>query len=94
MFLSVLAVTAILSAPATPYAAPAEAPAAAVSSNAVIIDCQVAGRSLTDCKVIDGETIAPARSATALKLAADIQVPASMADANPGRIRIKLNVNP
>jgi hypothetical protein len=94
MFLSVLAVTAILSAPAAPYAPPAEAPAAAVSSNAVIIDCQVAGRSLTDCKVIDGETIAPARSATALKLAADIQVPASMADANPGRIRIKLNVNP
>jgi hypothetical protein len=91
MFLSVLAVTAVLSAPAAPYAVP-EAPPVAISPNAVILDCQVAGQALTDCKVIDGETVAPARSATALKLAADIQVPAAMAEA--GRIRIKLNVNP
>ena len=93
MFLSVLAVTAILTSPASPYAPAPTAPAPALSASAVILDCGIAGQALIDCKVV-GEGAAAANSATALRLAADIQVPVTLAEANPGRIRIKLNVNP
>ncbi len=45
-------------------------------------------------RVVDADPTTNARAASALKLAAQIQVPESMAAANPGRIKIRLNVNP
>lgn len=65
-----------------------------VPATAFVVDCQVSGQSLTDCKVVDGDPATNERAATALKLAAQIQVPESMALANPGRIKLRLNVNP
>ena len=62
--------------------------------SAFVVDCAVSGQSLTDCKVVDGDPATNPRAASALKLAAQIQVPESMASANPGRIKIRLNVNP
>lgn len=65
-----------------------------VPVSAFVVDCQISGQALTDCKVVDADPATNARAATALKLAAQIQVPESMALANPGRIKIRLNVNP
>jgi hypothetical protein len=90
MLLQVLALTAALGAH-TGVAAPA---VAVVPDNAYVVDCQVSGQSLTDCKVVDADPATNPRAASALKLAAQIQVPESMAVANPGRIKIRLNVNP
>ncbi|WP_421932224.1 hypothetical protein [Phenylobacterium sp.] len=90
MLLQVLALTAALSSPSS---APAAEPAApALAANAYIVECLVSGVSLTECKVVDADPATNPGAATALKLAADIHVPVSMAQA--GRIRIKLNVNP
>ena len=81
MFLSALAAAAVIS---TTYApAPAE--------QAVLVDCQVSGANLTDCKALDADG-APA--AEAVKLAAQVEVPEAFALANPGRIVIKMNVTP
>lgn len=65
-----------------------------VPASAFVVDCQVSGQSLTDCKVVDADPATNPRAASALQLAAQIQVPESMALANPGRIKIRLNVNP
>jgi hypothetical protein len=65
-----------------------------VPVSAFVVDCQVTGLSLTDCKVVDADPATNPRAASALQLAAQIQVPQSMALANPGRIKIRLNVNP
>lgn len=90
MLFQVLALTAALGAH-TGVASPA---AAVVPESAFVVDCQVSGQSLTDCKVVDADPATNPRAASALKLAAQIQVPESMAVANPGRIKIRLNVNP
>jgi hypothetical protein len=91
MLLSVLALTAALGAHTSALpVAPVEAPPA----NAYVVDCQVSGEALTDCKVIDADPQTNARAATALKLAAEIHLPSGMAVTNPGRIKIRLNVNP
>ncbi len=91
MLISALALTAALGVrtPALPTV-PAEAPAA----NAYVVDCQVSGEALTDCRVVDADPQTNARAATALKLAAEIHLPSGMAVNNPGRIKIRLNVNP
>lgn len=91
MLLSVLALTAALGArtPALPVA-----PVEAALANAYVVDCQVSGEALTDCRVIDADPQTNARAATALKLAAEIHLPSGMAVTNPGRIKIRLNVNP
>lgn len=89
MLLQVLALTSALGAHAT-----APAPALDAAPIAFVVDCQVSGQALTDCKVVDADPVTNSRAATALKLAAQIQVPESMALANPGRIKIRLNVNP
>lgn len=91
MLISVLALASALSAPAAPSAYNA---LESVPVSAFVIDCQVSGHSLTDCKVVDADPETDVRAAKALKLAADIQVPENLALANPGRIKIKLNVNP
>jgi hypothetical protein len=86
MLLTILAAAAAISG------APASQPGAA-SANAVLIDCLVSGESLTDCRLVDAE-LGSSKGEAALKLAAQVQVPEAMALANPGRIRIRLNVNP
>lgn len=63
-------------------------------ASAFVVDCAVSGQALTDCKVVDADPATNPRAASALKLAAQIQVPESMAAAGPGRIKIRLNVNP
>ena len=90
MFLSVLAAAAVIS---TSYAAPAPvaAPVAPPAEQAVLVDCQISGANLTDCKALDADG-APA--AEAVKLAAQVEVPEAFALANPGRIVIKMNVTP
>ncbi|MDP3632987.1 hypothetical protein [Phenylobacterium sp.] len=91
MLLSVLALTAAISAPSGASAQASEA-APALAANAYIVECLVNGPALTACTVIDADPATNPGAATALKLAANIHVPDSMAEA--GRIRIKLNVNP
>lgn len=91
MLISVFALASALAAPAAPASYNA---LEALPVSAFVIDCQVSGHSLTDCKVVDGDPDTDLRAAKALKLAADIQVPDTLALANPGRIKIKLNVNP
>lgn len=86
MLLTILAAAAAISG------APAPQPGA-VSPNAVLVDCLVSGESLTDCRLVDAE-LGSSQGEAALKLATQVQVPEAMALANPGRIRIRLNVNP
>jgi hypothetical protein len=86
MFLSILAAAAAI--------AGAPEPQAPAPGGAVLIECLVSGESLTDCQLVESNDLGSARGAAALKLAAQIQVPEAMALANPGRIRIRLNVNP
>ncbi|WP_304167923.1 hypothetical protein [Phenylobacterium aquaticum] len=91
MSLLVLALTTAFSAPS----APAQTTAAeVVPASAFVLDCQISGQSLTDCRVVDADPTTDVRAAKALRLAADIQVPQTLAASNPGRIKIKLNVNP
>lgn len=90
MFLSVLAAAAVIS---SSYVSPA-APVAQVEQaapQAVLVDCQVTGANLTDCRALDADG-APA--VEAVKLAAQVEVPEAFALANPGRIVIKMNVTP
>nr|QQZ51664.1 hypothetical protein JKL49_12300 [Phenylobacterium glaciei] len=72
MLLSVLALTAALSAPSA--SAPASESAPALAANAYIVECLVAGPSLTACTVIDADPATNPDAATALKLAANIHV--------------------
>ena len=89
MFLTVLAVTTALS---SSYAPPAPAaPFVETLSQAVLVDCQVTGANLTDCKAVDAEGV---QAIEAVKLASQVEVPESFALANPGRILIKMTVNP
>ncbi|MCI3134578.1 hypothetical protein [Phenylobacterium aquaticum] len=91
MSLLVLALTTAFSAPSAPAQT---APAEVVPASAFVLDCQISGQNLTDCRVMDADPGTDARAAKALRLAADIQVPQALAASNPGRIKIKLNVNP
>ncbi|WP_312165661.1 hypothetical protein [Phenylobacterium sp.] len=90
MFLSVLAAAAVISSSYVSPAAPI-APVAPAAPQAVLVDCQVTGANLTDCKALDADG-APA--AEAVKLAAQVEVPEAFALANPGRIVIKMTVTP
>ncbi len=88
MLLPILALTAVLASPPRGEDLPREVS----DSNAYIVECLVNGTALTQCKVVDGDPATDPDAATALKLAANVQVPATLAQA--GWIRIKLNVNP
>lgn len=72
-------------------AQPAAVPAASKAVS-VILDCQIAARSLTDCKAIN-EVADTGVVAEAIRMAAAVPVPDSMADSG-ARIRIRMNVAP
>lgn len=87
MFLTVLAAATAIAAS---YAQPQAAPVVPVAQ-AVLVDCQVTGANLTDCKAVDADG---AQALEAVKLAAQIEVSEAFALANPGRILVKMNVTP
>ena len=62
-----------------------------IAATAVLLDCQVSETGLKDCKALDAQG---ATAEAAVKLAAQVEVPESFALANPGRIVIKMTVNP
>jgi hypothetical protein len=59
---------------------------------AVILDCQIAGKALTDCKAVD--TVADAGVVSeAIRMAGGVPIPDALADSGI-RIRIRMNVAP
>lgn len=87
MFLSVLAAAAVIASANTAPPAPIEQAVA----KAVIVDCQVTGANLTDCKAVDADG---ADAMQAQKLAEQVEVPEAFALANPGRVLIKMKLTP
>ena len=87
MFLSVLAAAAVIASANTTPPAPIEQAVA----KAVIVDCQVTGANLTDCKAVDANG---ADAMQAQKLAEQVEVPEAFALANPGRVLIKMKLTP
>jgi hypothetical protein len=87
MFLSVLAAAAVIASANTAPPAPIEQAVA----KAVIVDCQVTGSNLTDCKAVDADG---ADAMQAQKLAEQVEVPEAFALANPGRVLIKMKLTP
>ncbi len=73
-------------------AQPAPEPAAASKSVSVLLDCQIAAKSLTDCKAIN-EVADASVVAEAIRLAGGVAIPDSLADSG-ARIRIRMNVAP
>jgi len=74
---------------AQPAAVQAEA---ASKSVAVVLDCQIAAKSLTDCKAVDSVAEASV-VAEAVRMAGSVAVPDALADSG-ARIRIRMNVAP
>ena len=87
MLLSALAAAAVI---AGANAAP-QAPIEQAVAKAVIVDCQVTGANLTDCKAVDADG---ADAMQAQKLAEQVEVPEAFALANPGRVLIKMKLTP
>ena len=87
MFLTVLAAATAISAS---YAQPQPAPVVR-QAQAVMVDCQVSGASLTDCRAVDADGD---QAVEAVKLASQVEVPEAFALANPGRILVRMNVTP
>ena len=58
----------------------------------MILDCQIASKTLTDCKAVN-EVADPAAVAEAIRLAANVPIPDALADSG-ARIRIRMNVAP
>ncbi len=73
-------------------AQPAPEPAAAQKAVSVILDCQIAAKSLTDCKAIN-EVADASVVAEAIRLAGGVPIPEALADSG-ARIRIRMNVAP
>jgi hypothetical protein len=72
--------------------AAATAPASPSKAVAVILDCQIAGKALTDCKAVD--TVADAGVVSeAIRMADSVPIPDALADSGI-RIRIRMNVAP
>ncbi len=78
-----------LGALAQPAAEQAPVASKAVS---VILDCQIAAKSLTDCKAIN-EVADAGVVAEAIRMAGGVAVPEALADSG-ARIRIRMNVTP
>ena len=66
--------------------------AAASKAVSVILDCQIAAKTLTDCKAIN-EVADGAVVAEAIRLAGGVALPDALADSG-ARIRIRMNVAP
>jgi hypothetical protein len=82
------AAAAVIASSYAPTTAPQPKPVEQVAQ-AVLVDCQVTGANLTDCRAVD----ARGREAEeAVRLAMQVEVPEAFALANPGRILIKMNV--
>lgn len=73
-------------------AQPAPTPASATKAVSVILDCQIAAKSLTDCKAINDVADATV-VAEAVRMAATVAIPDALADSG-ARIRIRMNVAP
>jgi methylmalonyl-CoA mutase cobalamin-binding subunit len=73
-------------------ARPAAAPAAESQAVSVVLDCQIAAKSLTDCKAVN-DVAAASVVAEAIRLAGGVAVPEALADSG-ARIRIRMNVAP
>lgn len=67
-------------------------PVAAPSAVSVVLDCQIAAKSLTDCKAVN-EVADASVVAEAIRLAGGVAVPEALADSG-ARIRIRMNVTP
>lgn len=67
-------------------------PAAEAQPVAVILDCQIAAKALTDCKALN-EVADASVVAEAIRLAGGIAVPDALADSGK-RIHIRMNVAP
>jgi hypothetical protein len=71
----------------------AQPPAAATRQVvSVILDCQIASKSLTDCKAVNDVADASV-VAEAIRMAGGVSVPDRLADSG-ARIRVKMNVAP
>lgn len=94
MLLSLFALTLATAAPAAtaPHVASDAADAAGVA--VVFLNCGVGQTTLTDCKVVNDGPVDAGAAAQAVKLAEAMEVPAALAEHNPGRITLKLNVQP
>jgi hypothetical protein len=93
MLLSLFALSIATAQPASSLPSAASDASAVVGISVVYLDCQVGQTTLTDCRIVNDADIDARTAATALKLAADMTVPAALAARNPGRITLKLNVN-
>jgi hypothetical protein len=67
-------------------------PAPARQAVAVILDCQIAKKTLTDCKAVN-EVADATVVAEAIRMAGGVAVPDALADSG-ARIRIRMNVAP
>jgi hypothetical protein len=79
----------------TPSAAgahPATDAAQAAGMSVVFLNCQVGQTNLTDCKVINDDVVDAGAAAQAVKMAEAMAVPEALAQRNPGRIMLKLNI--
>ena len=73
-------------------AQPAPAADTQLQAVAVVLDCQIASKSLTDCKAVN-EVADASVVAEAIRMAGGVAVPDALADSGR-RIRIRMNVAP
>ncbi|MGZ6012998.1 MAG: hypothetical protein ACXWK0_14250 [Caulobacteraceae bacterium] len=74
-----------------PQPAAEQAPAA-TKAVSVVLDCQIAAKSLTDCKAVN-EVADATVVAEAIRMAGGVAVPEALADSG-ARIHIRMNVTP
>ncbi|HEX7760143.1 MAG TPA: hypothetical protein VF459_11615 [Caulobacteraceae bacterium] len=83
---------ALATAPAAAAAHPAGDAAQAAGVSVVFLNCQVGQTALTDCKVVNDDPVDAGAAAQAVKMAEAMAVPEALAQRNPGRIMLKLNI--
>ncbi|MET3528625.1 hypothetical protein [Phenylobacterium koreense] len=83
------AAAAMIASSYAPAARPTQTEQAVIAQ--VMVDCEIAGATLTDCKAVDAQG---PQAAEAVRLAQQIEVSEAFALANPGRILVRMNVTP
>ena len=83
---------ALATAPAAAASHPASDAAQAAGMSVVFLNCQVGQTNLTDCKVVNDDPVDATAAARAVKMAEAMAVPTALAQRNPGRIMLKLNI--